>query len=57
MVVGAWPEEPDLAARCNLDDLPVYAGVPLLGRIPDAAGALDPDAFLAAAREGLGGLP
>ena len=25
VVIGAWPREPDLAARCNLDDLPPYA--------------------------------
>jgi len=55
VVVGAWPDDPDLAATCNLDDLPVYAGAPLLGRLPQGAGALDPDAFLAVAREGLAG--
>jgi len=50
VVVGAWPAQPDLAARCNLDDLPAYAGVPLVGRLPEGAGRLAPDAFLAAAR-------
>ena len=34
LVIGAWPDEPDLAARCNLDDLPVVAGAPLLGVLP-----------------------
>jgi dethiobiotin synthetase len=53
VVVGAWPAEPDLAARCNLDDLPVYAGRPLLGRLPSGAGRLSASAFLEAAREGL----
>jgi dethiobiotin synthetase len=53
IVVGAWPDDPDLAATCNLDDLPVYAGAPLLGRLPAGAGALDPEAFLAVAKEGL----
>jgi dethiobiotin synthetase len=53
VVVGAWPAEPDLAARCNLDDLPAYARAPLLGRLPGGAGDLDPTAFLAAARAGL----
>jgi dethiobiotin synthetase len=48
--VGAWPQRPDLAARCNLEDLSVYAGVPVLGRLPEGAGRLAPDAFLAAAR-------
>jgi dethiobiotin synthetase len=53
IVIGAWPDDPELAARCNLDDLPVYAGVPTVGRLPDGAGALDPEAFLAVASEGL----
>lgn len=53
IVVGAWPEAPDLAARCNLEDLPRYTGAPLLGRLPERAGALGRGAFLAAARDGL----
>jgi dethiobiotin synthetase len=53
IVVGAWPAHPDLAARCNLDDLPVYAGAPVIGLMPDNAGALSPPAFLLAARDGL----
>jgi dethiobiotin synthetase len=53
VVIGAWPDDPDLAARCNLDDLPIYAGVPIVGRLPEDAGALDSEAFLAVAREGL----
>jgi dethiobiotin synthetase len=53
VVIGAWPEAPDLAARCNLADLPAYAGAPLLGRLPAGANALDRADFLAAAREGL----
>jgi dethiobiotin synthetase len=54
VVVGAWPDDPGLAAICNLDDLPLYAGEPLVGCLPEGAGALDPETFLAAAREGLG---
>lgn len=50
VVLGAWPAEPDLAARCNLDDLADYAGVPVLARVPEQAGGLGRDAFLAAAR-------
>ena len=48
-VIGSWPAEPDLAMRCNLEDLPAVTGAPLLGRIPAGAGALDPQAFRAAA--------
>jgi dethiobiotin synthetase len=48
LVIGSWPEAPDLAARCNLADLPEAAGAPLLGAIPAGAGSLDPGAFRAA---------
>ena len=48
LVIGAWPAEPDLAERCNLDDLP-RCGVPLLGAVPAGAGAWSPSAFRAAA--------
>jgi dethiobiotin synthetase len=53
VVIGAWPAEPDLAARCNLEDLPAYAGVPITGRLPDGAGALGRRAFLAMATEAI----
>ncbi|HZG03742.1 MAG TPA: dethiobiotin synthase [Streptomyces sp.] len=45
VVVGSWPEEPDLAARCNLTDLPVAAGAPLVGLLPQGAAALAPADF------------
>ncbi|MFJ7496583.1 dethiobiotin synthase [Streptomyces sp. NPDC097727] len=45
VVVGSMPAEPDLAARCNLADLPVAAGAPLLGAVPAGAGALAPADF------------
>ncbi len=48
-VIGSWPQAPDLAARCNLADLPSAAGAPLLGAVPEGAGALEPTAFRAAA--------
>lgn len=48
LVIGSWPAEPDLAARCNLDDL-ARLGVPLLGRVPAGAGALTPLTFRAGA--------
>ncbi|UYP17430.1 dethiobiotin synthase [Rhodococcus sp. Z13] len=50
VIVGAWPEEPDLAERCNLDDLPEVTGVPLLGCLPAGAGRLDRAAFTTLAR-------
>ncbi|QNE78619.1 ATP-dependent dethiobiotin synthetase BioD [Streptomyces finlayi] len=49
VVVGSMPAEPDLAARCNIDDLPVAAGAPLLGAVPAGAGSLDPRDFRARA--------
>ncbi|MFE7130194.1 dethiobiotin synthase [Streptomyces sp. NPDC057638] len=51
VVVGAWPAAPDLAARCNLADLPVCAGAPLLGAVPEGAGRLDPEGFRARAAD------
>ncbi|MFF7178772.1 dethiobiotin synthase [Streptomyces sp. NPDC008121] len=53
VVVGSWPASPDLAARCNLADLPEAAGAPLLGAVPEGAGALDPERFRAEAVEWL----
>ena len=53
VVIGAWPAEPDLAARCNVVDLPAVTGVPLLGAVPDGAGGLDPAAFARLAHHGL----
>lgn len=54
VVVGCWPATPGLAERSNLRDLETLAARPLLGVLPAGAGALDPVAFLAAARAGLG---
>ena len=42
IVIGSWPREPDLAAQTNLHDLG-----PLLGRIPEGAGDLTREEFLA----------
>jgi dethiobiotin synthetase len=53
VVVGAWPADPDLAARCNVVDLPAVTGVPLLGAVAAGAGSLDPAAFASTARHGL----
>jgi dethiobiotin synthetase len=53
VVLGAWPAEPDLAARCNLADLPTVTGCPLLGALPDGSGDLSPEGFRPVARHGL----
>jgi dethiobiotin synthetase len=49
LVVGSWPADPDLAAQCNMSDLPGYTGLSLLGRIPAGAGVLAPHDFCAQA--------
>jgi dethiobiotin synthetase len=54
LVIGAWPRQPGLATRCNVDDLPAYTGFPLLGRLPEDAARLSPAEFLNAVRAGLG---
>lgn len=54
VVIGSWPEQPDLASRCNLADLPAVAGAPLLGAVPAGAGAMAPGDFRAEARGWLG---
>lgn len=54
VVIGSWPADPTLAASCNIEDLPGYADAPLLGVMPERASGLEPAAFLAAARDGLG---
>ena len=48
LVIGSWPREPDLAARCNIEDLGAIA--PLLGRIPEGAGKLARADFQAVVR-------
>ncbi|MEU6477077.1 dethiobiotin synthase [Streptomyces sp. NPDC047017] len=53
VVIGSWPGRPDLAARCNVADLPQVAGAPLLGALPEGAGALDPADFRAGAPQWL----
>ncbi|MFD5426162.1 dethiobiotin synthase [Streptomyces sp. NPDC127084] len=45
VVVGSWPAAPDLAARCNLTDLPVTSGAELIGAVPEGAGGRAPDDF------------
>ncbi|MET3861035.1 dethiobiotin synthetase [Dietzia sp. 2505] len=45
IVIGSWPYDPDLAERLNLEDLPRLTGVPVVGRVPEGAGAFSPDEF------------
>ena len=52
-VLGSWPQEPDLAMRLNLEDLPAVTGAPLLGRVPDGAGSYDGERFRAEAADWL----
>ncbi|MFC5661389.1 dethiobiotin synthase [Kitasatospora misakiensis] len=49
VVVGAWPDSPGLADRCNLADLPRAAGAPLLGVLPERAGLTEDFPALAVA--------
>uniref|UniRef100_UPI0005AA9A09 ATP-dependent dethiobiotin synthetase BioD n=1 Tax=Streptacidiphilus neutrinimicus TaxID=105420 RepID=UPI0005AA9A09 len=55
IVIGGWPSEPDLAMRCNLADLPLVAGAPLLGALPTACAGpkVTAPAFLPIARASL----
>jgi dethiobiotin synthase len=53
VVVGSWPRDPGLADEQNLADLPVAAGAPIAGILPEGAGALSRADFLRVAREGL----
>ena len=41
VVVGAWPDDPDLACRSNIRDLETLAARPLAGALRAGAGALD----------------
>ncbi|MCD7442781.1 dethiobiotin synthase [Streptomyces lincolnensis] len=45
IVIGNWPDAPDLASRCNLADLPDVSAAPLLGALPAGAGRLAPADF------------
>jgi len=53
VVIGSWPDSPDLACRSNLTDLEALAGRPLSGALPAGAGLLGQAEFLAAARRSL----
>jgi dethiobiotin synthetase len=49
LVIGAWPEVPGLAERCNREDLARVTGVPVVAVIPEGAGSLSGPAFREAA--------
>ena len=53
VVIGSWPDRPGLAELANLTDLEVIAGGPLAGLLPEGAGVLGRQAFLAVATAGL----
>jgi dethiobiotin synthetase len=54
LVLGSWPERPDLACRSNVRDLEMLAARPLSGALRAGAGGLPAPEFLLAARDGLG---
>jgi dethiobiotin synthetase len=54
LVVGAWPAEPDLAARSNIRDLETLAARPLAGAFPEGAAYLDSRGFTMMAAASLG---
>ncbi|GAB2685973.1 dethiobiotin synthase [Saccharopolyspora gloriosae] len=45
LVLGSVPAELGLAERCNRTELPRVTGVPVIGAIPEGAGALAPELF------------
>ncbi|EON33035.1 dithiobiotin synthetase [Gordonia terrae C-6] len=45
LVIGWWPDDPDLAMRCNRTDLPRVTGVPVVGVLPAGAADLEPADF------------
>ncbi|MCY9782597.1 dethiobiotin synthase [Nocardiopsis sp. EMB25] len=53
VVVGAWPERPDLATRCNLTDLPTMGAGDLVGAVPEGSGRSAAREFAEVARRSL----
>ena len=51
VVIGSLAPEPGLAEESNLVDLPTVTGAPLWGRIPEGAGRMPREEFLAAVTE------
>ncbi len=53
VVLGAWPDSPDLACRQNLVDLPTIIGSPIAGVLPAGIADLAPPEFRTVAEAGL----
>ncbi|GAA4679264.1 dethiobiotin synthase [Gordonia humi] len=51
LIIGSWPEEPDLAMTCNRADLVRLTETPIVGVVPARAGTRDRADFRAAAPE------
>ncbi len=51
LVIGSWPAAPGLAEQCNLEDLPRVTGLPVLAVLPEGAGALSREEFVAQAED------
>ncbi|AZA11366.1 dethiobiotin synthase [Corynebacterium gerontici] len=45
MIGGSLPENPDLATRLNIEEMPRLCACPLWAGLPEGAGALEPAAF------------
>lgn len=54
LVIGSWPQQPDLAERCNREDLVSVSGVPLLGLMPAGSGSESVQEFAQTASSALG---
>ncbi|MET0795937.1 MAG: dethiobiotin synthase [Rhodococcus sp. (in: high G+C Gram-positive bacteria)] len=54
LVIGSWPQQPDLAERCNREDLVSVSGVPLLGLMPAGSGSENAQEFARTASLALG---
>ncbi|MEO5664675.1 MAG: dethiobiotin synthase [Nocardioides sp.] len=48
LVIGSWPSDPDLASRCNREDLPRVTGVPVIAVLPAGVGTVEQSEFVAA---------
>lgn len=54
LIGGSLEDNPDLATRLNLEELPVVTGAPYWGSLPAGAGALSRAEFAAMAQDRLG---